>query len=150
MFNESLVSLKNLLGEEMDISIKYIELKTDGVRGIGKIAKVSFSKSGKTIYYAGRKLSSLKGFAAKANYFDEDTYEEFWISNPRNDGKDSLFPAIIEIDDDAREEYWNIIRKEPENTEKVSYKSPGKSKNEIEAVEKSVRRHDIDRRFRAP
>ena len=134
----------------MDTAIKYIELKTDGLRGIGKIARVSFSKSGKTIYYEGRKLSSLKGFAAKANYFDEETYEEFWISNPRMDGKDSLFPAIIEIEEDVREEYWKLIRKEPENCTQTSYKSPRKTKKEIETVEKSVRRHDIDRRFRAP
>lgn len=134
----------------MDSTIKYIELKTDGLRGIGKIARVKLSKSGKTIYYEGRKLSSLKGFAAKANYFDEVTLEEFWISNPRKDGNDSLFSAVIEIDEDVREEYWTNIRNEPENCKSTSYKSPGRSKKEIEAVEKSVRRHDIDRRFRAP
>lgn len=134
----------------MVIEIKYIELKTDGLRGVGQIAKVSYSKTKKTIYFGGRKLSSLKGFAAKANYYDEETYEEFWVSNPKKDGNDSLFPAIIEIDDEVREKYWTEIRGQPENINKTSYKSPGKSKKEIEAVEKSVRRHDIDRRFRAP
>ena len=72
------------------------------------------------------------------------------MSNPRKDGNDSLFPATIEIDVEVREKYWTEIRGQPENINKTSYKSPGKSKKEIEAVEKSVRRHDIDRRFRAP
>ena len=86
----------------MQSNLKYIERKTDGLRGIGRIARVSFSKSGKTIYYAGKTFSSLAGFALKANYFDDETFEEYWISNPRRDGNDSLFPMVIEIDQDAR------------------------------------------------
>jgi hypothetical protein len=58
--------------------------------------------------------------------------------------------AIIEIEEDIRESYWKLIREQPVNCKQPSYKSPGKSKKEIEAMEKSVRRHDIDRRFRAP
>ena len=134
----------------MKTSIKYIERKTDGLRGIGRIARVSFSKTGKTIYYDGKSLLTLSGYALKANYFDEDTYEEYWISNPRRDGNDSLFPMKIEIDSDAREEYWSDIRKLPENSNLSEYKSAGKSKQERERIEKSVRRHDMDRRFRAP
>ena len=134
----------------MNHSIKYLELKTDGLRGVGKIVRIMSSKSGKTLYYDGRSLESLKGFSAKANYFDIKTYEEFWISNPRKDGNDSLFPAMIEIDEDVREEYWNSIRNEPNNCKSTFFKSPGKSKNKREAVENSVSRHDIDRRFRAP
>jgi len=94
----------------MKTSIKYIERKTDGLRGIGRIARVSFSKTGKTIYYDGKSLLTLSGYALKANYFDEETYEEYWISNPRRDGNDSLFPIKTEIDSDAREEYNVLIR----------------------------------------
>ena len=130
--------------------IKYVERKTDGVRGLGRIAYVEFSNSGKTIYYDGRTLAPLKGFAAKANYYDEETFEEFWISSPRQDGNDSLFPATIEIDEAVCEEYWTAVRKAPGNKTARTYKSPGRSKKEREAVEKAVRRHDIDRRFRAP
>ena len=134
----------------MKPAIKYVELKTDGLRGIGKVVEVEFSKSGKTLYYEGRRLAPLKGYAAKANYFDEATYEEFWVSNPTKDGSDSLFPATIEIDDKVREDYWSLIRNEPDKCNLTSYRSLGKSKKEREALEKAVRRHDIDRRFRAP
>ena len=95
-------------------------------------------------------LGALKGFAAKANFFDEETMEEFWISNPTRDGSDSLFPGVVEIDEDAREEYWSEIRKDSGSVTSPSYKSPGKGKKEREAMEKAVRRRDMDRRFRAP
>lgn len=134
----------------MDLVIKYIEQKIDGVRGIGRIGFVSLSKTGKTIYYNSRALSSLKGSAAKANFFDNKTLEEFWVSNPTLDGSDSLFPAVIEIDENAREEYWIGVRGMPKNISAASFKSPGKSKKEREAVENAVKRRDVDRRFRAP
>jgi len=95
-------------------------------------------------------LSSLKGFASKANYFDEKSYQEFWVSNPSKDGSDSLFPAVVEIDEDAREEYWSQIRQDPSKVHLTSYQSTGKSKKQRESVENAVCRHDIDRRFRAP
>jgi hypothetical protein len=136
--------------DTMESKIKYIELKTDGVRGVGRIGIVDSSKSGKTLYYNTKVLAPLKGWAAKANYYDEETGEEYWVSSPRKDGRDSLFPAIIEIDENAREEYWLRLRSLPQNITQSSYSSPGRSKKEREKVENSVRRHDIDRRFRAP
>lgn len=33
----------------------------------------------------------------------------------KKNGNDTLYPGTIEIDDDAREEYWLEIRKQPEN-----------------------------------
>ncbi|MDB2687519.1 hypothetical protein N9Y42_09940 [Mariniblastus sp.] len=134
----------------MKSAIKYIELKTDGVRGIGQIVRVDFSKTGKTIYWSDRTLVPLEGFSFKANYFDDDTLEEFWVSNPRRNGNDSLLPAVIKIDDDAREEYWTEIRKDPSQLATTTFKSTGKTKAERERLEKSARRHDMDRRFRAP
>ncbi len=134
----------------MHPSLKYVERKTDGLRGIGRIARVSHSTSGKTIYFDGKTLVPLAGFALKANFFDDESFEEYWVSNPRKDGNDSLFPMLIEIDEDAREEYWLQIRDEPANVGRRNYKSNGKTKQERERIEKAVRRHDMDRRFRAP
>lgn len=134
----------------MESAIKYIEIKTDGVRGVGRISRVQYSKTGKTIYWNDRVLVRLEGFAFKANYFDEDSFEEFWVSNPRRDGNDSLFPAVIDIDEAVREEYWTDIRREPSKSSDSKYRSTGKTKQERERLEKSVRRHDMDRRFRAP
>jgi hypothetical protein len=130
--------------------IKYVERKTDGLRGIGRIARVKHSKTRKILYYDGKTLVRLSGFALKANYFDEATFEEYWVSNPRQDGNDSLFPAEIFIDENVREIYWLEIRRDPSKVQQTTYKSKGKTKRERERIEKAVRRRDMDRRFRAP
>jgi hypothetical protein len=77
-----------------------------------RIGRVTFSKSGATIYYRGKAFQRLKGSGFKANYFDVETGEHYWISRPRHDGNDALYPTNVtpEIDDDAREEYFQEIR----------------------------------------
>jgi hypothetical protein len=130
--------------KKMESKIMYLELKTDGLRGVGRIARVDFSKSGKTIYYNGRTLAESKGVPLKANYFDEESLEDYWVSSPKRDGNDSLFAANIEIDADAREEYWTDIRNAPKNVSKTSYRSEGVSKARREALEKGLRRRQMD------
>jgi len=103
----------------------YIEQKP-GLAGHARIGRVTFSASRKSIYYAGRRLQSLKGSGYKANYFDVDSGLEFWISNCKKTGNDTLYPGIIEIDEDAREEYWTLIRNMPENTHETKFRSEGK------------------------
>jgi hypothetical protein len=93
--------------------IMYIESKGDGISGPGRIGRVTFSKTGKSIYYRGRMFQSLKGYGFKANYFDAETGEEYWISGCKKDGSDHLYGGTTEIDDDVREEYWSEIRKKP-------------------------------------
>jgi hypothetical protein len=93
--------------------IMYIENKSASLNGPARIGRVTFSKTGKSISYGGRTFQSLKGSGFKANYFDVDTGERFWISGPRRDGKDRLYAessAPIEIDPDVAEEYWHDIR----------------------------------------
>ena len=93
----------------------YIESKSGGLQGPARIGRVSFTKSGKGIYYQGREFYRISGF--KANYADVATRQEYWISGPRRDGQDRLyFPSglSVEIDDDVRDEYWRDIRKKPE------------------------------------
>jgi hypothetical protein len=63
----------------------YIENKSEGLEGSACIGRVYFSKTGKTLYYRGKKFRSLKGSGFKANYFDICTGEEYWISGPRKD-----------------------------------------------------------------
>jgi hypothetical protein len=79
-----------------------------------RIGRVTFSQSGKSVYYAGRTFQSLKGRGFKANYFDAETGEEFWISGCKRRGGDRLYVGVIEIDEDVREEYWLSIRQMPE------------------------------------
>lgn len=128
----------------MQSKIMYVELKTDGLRGVGQIARVDFSKSGKTIYYGGRTLIKAKGVPLKANYFDEESLEDYWVSSPKQDGNDSLFPTTIEIEADVRAEYWTEIRKAPESVGTTSYRSGGVSKVKREALEKGLRRRQMD------
>jgi hypothetical protein len=90
--------------------IMYIEDKSNGLSGPGRIGRVTFSKTGKSVYYAGRTFQSLKGQGFKANYFDAETGEEFWISGCKKRGGDRLYGGVIEIDEDVREEYWVSIR----------------------------------------
>jgi hypothetical protein len=95
--------------------IMYIERKDDGLTGPARIGRVTFSKTGKSIYYQGRLLQSLKGRGFKANYFDAESGEEYWISGCKKRGGDTLYGGVVEIDEDVREEYWTKIRKQPHN-----------------------------------
>ncbi|TXT32978.1 MAG: hypothetical protein FD138_1989 [Planctomycetota bacterium] len=110
----------------MRTTIMYIEGKDDGLTGQGRIGRVRFSKTGKTIYYQDRELQSLKGFGFKANYFDVENRYGYWVSNCRKDGQDTLYPGVIEIDEDVREEYWLNIRELPEKISLTSFRSEGK------------------------
>lgn len=91
----------------------YIEDKSGGLVGPARIGRVTFSKTGSTLYYRGRSFRSLKGHGFKTNYFDTETGAQFWISGPRRDGQDALYahgPAA-QVDEDVREEYWQEIRR---------------------------------------
>src|SRR5215208_1889727 len=95
--------------------IMYIEDKTEDLSGRARIGRVSFSKTGRTLHYAGRTLQSLKGGGSKANYADVDSGEQFWISGPRRDGADRLYGEAlpVEIHEDVRREYCVEIREQP-------------------------------------
>lgn len=128
----------------MKPKIMYIERKVDGLKGIGRIGWVRFSKTGKTLYYDDLTLISTSAAPLKSNYFDENTLEDYWISGAKKDGKDSLFASVVEIDEDAREHYWVEIRKLPNQILETSYKSPGKTKAERMKLEKGLRRRQMD------
>ena len=99
----------------------YIEDKSRGLSGPGRIGHVRFSQTGRSVYYGGRTFQSLNGRGFKANYFDLATGEEFWISGPKRRGGDRLYGGVVEIDDDVREEYWVAIRGQPQNSYLRSY-----------------------------
>lgn len=62
-------------------SIRYIEHKTGhNDDGPAWIARVQFSKSGKTIYFNGMGLKSAKGRGVGANYYDFASGDEYWVS----------------------------------------------------------------------
>lgn len=110
--------------------IMYMELKyADPYEAEGNdpkptIGRVSFSKTGKTLYYKNWVFSSLKG-GYKANYYDQNLCD-WWISGCKRDGSDSLYPLIILVDQDVRDEYWTKIRRMPDQKSQSKFKSNGK------------------------
>jgi hypothetical protein len=90
----------------------YIEEKSGGLEGAARIGRVYFSKSGKTIYYRGKKFQSLKGNGFKANYFDVQTGDQYWISGPKKNRQDRLYGGAldVEIDPDVQDEYGAYLR----------------------------------------
>ena len=106
------------LGEELPSQfrlsrskIMYIESKAEGLEGSAVIGRVYFLKSGKTLYYEGLKFQSLKGAGFKANYFETDSGDHYWISCPCKDQSDRLYGGNsgVQIDDDIREKYLKLI-----------------------------------------
>ncbi|MFT7613115.1 MAG: hypothetical protein ACI9J3_002085 [Parvicellaceae bacterium] len=91
--------------------IMFIEDKSQGLEGDARIGRVYFSKTKKTLYYRGQRFQSLKGRGFKANYFNIDTGDEFWISGPKKDQNDRLYGGNlnVEIDQEIKEEYLKII-----------------------------------------
>ena len=93
--------------------IMYIELKSDhNDIGPARIGRVSFSQTGRTIYYRGRSFQSLKGSGIGANYVDVESEEQYWISGPKRNGGDRHWAGSgpVEIDSDVADEYWREVR----------------------------------------
>src|SRR5215472_11337709 len=92
--------------------IMYIECKAGNLSGPARIGRVTYSKTGATIYYHGKAFRSFKGSGFKANYYEVESGDEYWISGPRKDGRDALYATNIapEIDVDVSDEYWSQIR----------------------------------------
>ncbi|MGB3754655.1 MAG: 1-deoxy-D-xylulose-5-phosphate synthase [Parerythrobacter sp.] len=90
----------------------YIEDKSEGLNGPARIGRVTFSKSGRSVHYAGRTfLKVASGY--KYNHIAEDNGDHFRISGPRKDGADRLYPQSsvpIEVDEDVALEYWREVR----------------------------------------
>jgi len=95
--------------------IMYIERKAEGLNGPARIGRITFSKTGRTIEYRGKKFQKSKS-GYKWNHFEVETGDHYWISGPRKDGQDRLYlksTVPVEIDEDVREEYWTKIRGRP-------------------------------------
>ncbi len=110
----------------MKYQIMYIEEKSGVASLEAVIGKVHSSKTGKTLKYKDREFQSLKGRGYKANYFDLETGEHFWISGCRKDGNDGLYKTTVYVDEDIREEYWVSIRGMEERKGQASFISTGK------------------------
>ena len=88
--------------------IMYVELKTGySDNGPGWIGRVTFSKSGQTVYFNGKALKRNGGMGISGNHFDLETRDEYWVSGVKKDGTDRHKHGSGKILIDARvvEEY---------------------------------------------
>jgi hypothetical protein len=104
----------------------YIECKGDDIAGPARIGRVTFSKTGSSLWYDGRRFETLDGAGFKTNYMEIETRERYWISGCHKDGADALYSTTVEIDEDVREEYWTEIRRKPESKGIKSFHCAGK------------------------
>jgi hypothetical protein len=94
--------------------LMYIECKSGLIDGVSaRIGWVTFSKSGRSVYYRGRSLGRMKGGGISGNYIDADTGEEFWISGVKQKGS-NVHPAeqgiTVAVDEDASEALEQLRR----------------------------------------
>ena len=99
----------------------YIEYKGVGLVGEARIGRVKFSKSKKSVHYQGKTFQSLQGTGFKANYFEVQSGDHYWISVYKKDGTDRLYGERlpIYIDQDVQKEYGISIRGLPEKVGEI-------------------------------
>jgi hypothetical protein len=102
--------------------IMYIENKSGGLAGEGRIGWVEVSRSGRSYVYRGRHLAKTKS-GYKYNCIDEENGDEYWVSGPHQDGADKLYGGVVQIDEDARVEYWTKIRGRPSLVQLTEYRA---------------------------
>ena len=90
--------------------------KANGLIGTACIGRVTYSKTGSTLYYNDKTFRSLGGAGFKSNYYDVATGDHYWISGCKKRGSNRLYGERIpvEIDEEVRREYWTRIRNKPE------------------------------------
>jgi hypothetical protein len=103
----------------------YIEPKEGDIGEPARVGRVTFSKTGKTLYYRGRSFRPLRGQGIRGNYFEVETGDEYWISGCKKSGNDTYGAGVVQIDEDVREEYWLTIRRRPELETQGSFRSNG-------------------------
>ncbi len=102
--------------------VMYIEYKGDQLDGPGRIGWVELSRSRRGYHYQGKLLRKV-GSGYKYNCVDDVTGERYWVSGPKKNGENKLYGGMVEIDEDAREEYWLKIRQRPDSVNLRSYRS---------------------------
>jgi hypothetical protein len=102
--------------------IMHGEQKGGELAGPGRNGWVELTRSKRGYRYRGRELKKIRG-GYKYNCVDVENGETYWVSGPTRDGQDRLYGGLVEIDDDAREEYWVEIRRAASNRDQTSFRS---------------------------
>lgn len=100
----------------MKSRIMYIECKAGALTGDARIGRVTFNKTGRTIFYREQVFRRIVGGGFKSNYQEEAAGEDYWISGPKRRGGDRMYGSTlpVAVDEDVRTEYWRDIRGQPE------------------------------------
>ena len=89
----------------------YVENKEGDIDGAdARIGWVTFSKTGRTVYYRGRALQRAKGQGILGNFFDTESGEEYWVSGVKKRGSNAHWAesVTVAVDSDAQDEYERI------------------------------------------
>jgi len=95
--------------------IMFVQLKTghDIDQGPAWISVVSFNRSWKTVRWHTKTLKRASGMF-DANFYDVETDEEYWISGPHRDRRDTGYSSITPtVDDEARAVYEAFLDGSP-------------------------------------
>lgn len=99
----------------------YLECRSQELGGRGRIGWVERSRSCRVWRYRGRVLQpSVRG---RYNCFDAGSGEPYLVAEPKRNGCDKLDGGFVDVDDDAREEYWLRIRNLPDCVELLSFEA---------------------------
>jgi hypothetical protein len=94
--------------------LRYVELKTGfNDNGPATISWVTFSKTGRTVYYKDKQLQRIRGGGFPGNYYDVETGDDYWVSGVKRDGQDRHWAGSgdVVIDEDAKDEYRRQVAK---------------------------------------
>lgn len=101
---------KNQRTQGLPRRLMYVENKDGLIDGEkARIGWVTFSKTGRTIYYRDLALLAIKG-GIRGNFLHVDTQEEFWVSGVKKRGSNAhpYEPVTPVVDEDAKEAYEQV------------------------------------------
>lgn len=93
--------------------LMYVENKNGEIDGAnGRVGWVTFSRTGRTVYYRGLELA--KGSGIRGNFFDVASRDEYWISGVKKRGSNVHYAeqTTVAIDEDALKAYSELRSRE--------------------------------------
>ena len=94
--------------------LRYIELKTGiGDNGPAWVARVTLSRSGRTVYFNGRALKRAVRGGIVGNHYDLAAHDWYWVSGVKKNGLDRHWAGSgkIAIEAPAVQEYLALVGK---------------------------------------